>query len=353
MKINKSINQISFLSLAFIILSSCKDIEKQLDIAANRDLEAEMQEIVDKKAMPTAAELERKKVQDELKMQAKRDLEVAQEKLIQEKAQKELEAAKLEEEALQQKLKEEKEEEEKIAAQIAEIKRKQALQKEAWGQFIGTEYEEIEVAEGKVLKKAKATEVRATHVTFVHSAGIANVKFKDLSGTIRRKCRYDPELAELAKEKSIELQKRIQARLREGQKSESAVSKNTTSVKSSRPSGNKITSTNGSNKRTTEKAVRPSGSLKVRVVGVDTDGIKDHYYRGKSRRDGTKKIIEIKAYANVDATVEVVGVSQFSISAKQGVKKEVKLSGSKYTVILKDKKGNVLSTQKHNHKSGL
>ncbi len=103
--------------------------------------------------------------------------------------------------------------EEKLEAELAEITRKQKEQKQAWTKYIGTKYETIILNGGKTLKDAKASEVRATHVTFIHSTGIANVKFKDLNYSIRKACKYDPELAVLSRKKQAELQRQIKSRL--------------------------------------------------------------------------------------------------------------------------------------------
>ncbi len=142
----------------------------------------------------------------------KRKLKIAQEKKLKAE-QAALEKARLEQEQIDKAILAQ-EEEERLAAELAVIKEKQAEQKRAWTKYIGTKYDELKLPSGKVLIKATASEVRATHVTFEHNAGVANVKFYELSESIQRKCKYDPELAELAKKKEAELQRRIRAKIK-------------------------------------------------------------------------------------------------------------------------------------------
>jgi len=367
-----------FLKSSFVLIpaalflgTSCSEIDKQLEISENRDIEAEIRKEADMgpqlsnlspeelaarraKMAENRTKLEERRLKLEMENQLAAEKRSAQRnalteaqlkaKIAKEKLQAEADllALKIEEE----KAAAERAAEEKLQAEVAELKKKEEAQKIAWGSFIGTKYETLNLKNGKTLKDAKVTEVRATHVTFVHSSGIANVKFENLTYAIRRICKYDPKLAEVSRKKQIELQRNIKARMAAEKIAENdqliASEKSAKRLKQFESTykpvqGNSSTATNYDN-------VVPKGIVSVKTVAVSNNG--------SSRYNGTSKTIQVTAISNVPATLTTNSGSH-TLTPNVKFVTSFKTYYGKYSVTIRDKKGNILDQETHSRKTGL
>jgi len=315
-------------------------MDKQLEISEKRDLEAEINAIAEEQSRLTPKQRESIALKAQIK-QDKIDAEneaihAAEMAEIKQKEEAKLLALKIKEE----KAAAEKLAQEKLEAELADLTRKQEEQQVAWDAYIGTKYDTLELKDGKILKEAKATEVRATHVTFVHSTGIANVQFKDLSYAIRRVCKYDPELAEHSAKKQAELQRQIKSRLaaaaaRDAEEISNTETKTTYTAPSSTDNST-ITAPNYDN-------VIPRGNVSIKTIGTRNN---------RNYRLGSSKTIEASAISNVPAALTIGGISYELTPNIKLVRTHTSYDG-KYEVTLRDKKGRILDKESHNRKTGL
>ncbi len=273
------------IALSALIFTSCNN-EKNEVRSSNKSSPKSRAEAA--KKLKIQAELEKQQAEEKIAAEAEA------ERIAAEKEAEKIEAQKLADEELAEK---------QLQAELAELEIRTAAQKAAWANYIGTKYDTLKLENGKTLTNAKVSEVRPTHVTFMHSAGIANIKFIELSPSIRTTCKYDPELAAISKKKQAELQRKIRTNMAYRRIAQEKRAKSFTDKTSA--------NNNSSYKKeeTTKKEVRPFGSISVRIKNIDTDGIRDYGYKTRTRRDGLRKTIEISAYSNVPAILSVNGSS--------------------------------------------
>jgi len=156
----------------------------------------------------------------------------------------------------------------------AEIAARQMEQKIACNRYIGTQYDEFKLKSGRVLKSVSVSAANATTVSFMHSGGVATVKYDDLPEEIGVACKYDPELEQIMLEEERKNKKKF---------SNSSQLSSSNQVRKT----NYKKSTNSSKQSAPKKAVIPRGNIVVKVVGV---------------RYGNKDI-KVTGVANVDSTL--------------------------------------------------
>ena len=312
----KSINIILFV----VLLVSCKETPKAStgeDEAAKAAEQAELlrlKTLEEKKAKElalkaTLLEAENKRIATERELQLKRDQEAEK-----------VRAAK-----------------EKEAQRQAAILKKQKAQELACSKYIGTNYKTLELSGGKILTSVEVTRADAQSVSFMHSNGVATIKYADLPDRIRNECKYDPELAQLAKDKEKSAKKHYMAK--KSHKSKKSTPKKAKTYRSSTSNTGNVTK----KKPVDKKQVTPRGKITVKIVRV---------------RRGNKDI-EIKGIANVNATLHL-NDWYWRRYTKKNIKAGIPFThtwssvGSKYEVKLVDDNSGVnLDYESNSKKSGL
>lgn len=326
MKIYRSLVTLSILTFT---LTSCfeKEVTDNKDEARELRRQAELAELMKKKA-----ELDAKQAEEEARMEAQAKLEAQ-----------ELEAQRLaEEKELQRKLEEEKIAAEKEARRVAILERQHRKQKEACADYVGTQFEELNLLTGKTLKSVKVTNANHEYVSMMHSGGVANVKYADLPAEVGKACKYDTGLESWLTEKEA-LEAKSRAEAKAAALAEAGPKSTTRATSKSSPNMPRYSSAKNTGKAEPKAPVVPKGYIKVRIVRVKAGN----------------KTIEITGIANVDSTIYLNDYTwsryyNHQVAAGEKFTKVWSSVGSKYDVKLKaNSGGQILDREAHNKKSGL
>jgi len=303
--------------LPFTLLS-CKRSDSVSDEDAKA--KAEQQRLADeakiktKEANKKKVEMERLAAEEKKKLESEaREAEIQKLKLAEDKR---LEEDRIEKERLEQE------------AIITALRIKQKAAREL---YVGTKYESLTV-EGKEYKSLVVTKANDSHVSFMHSTGVANIKYTDLSEDIRKACVYDErtileEKPQVTRRPVAKVEKKKKA----GKKASSAAAKKAP-TKAPEP----------------KKKAPNHGGIKTRVVRMY-----QKYFPEYNRKFHVKDL-SVAVRANTEAKLYFNGSMVMNIPANKTMTfNGTSLPKGKYKLELKDTKGKTLDTETDGRKSGL
>ena len=326
-----SLKVILFCGLVPLLFVSCSEDEKMINDAQVRREKRKQEQ-------------KEKQQREELAIQLEKEKQIELAKLAEEEAKAKLlkENLLLAEQEAKQKIAEE-EEEERVRQEA--ILKRQHQQQLACQNYVNTEYDELVLIDGKVLKAAQVSAAGPVKVSFIHSNGVSRVRYSNLPKEIGEACLYNLELEQLELERIEAVEK---ARI---EKLATSVNQSRTQI-SKREKGESIFKRTPSRKtkvnKTPKVAIRSSGGVSSKVVRTYRK-----YYSPHGREYHFKDLV-IMAKANTKAYLYFNGRKVKTLEPNKLTRFEgtSKIKG-KYTVTLKDEKGKVLDSESDSRKSGL
>ncbi|MFC4991158.1 hypothetical protein [Rubritalea tangerina] len=227
-----------------------------------------------------------------------------------------------------------------VAAQKEREAKEQAKREFAWKQFKGTKYAELVVA-GKTYKDVTVLSANAHGIVVSYEHGGRKFKYQDLSEEIQKLCLFDQAHSDRIALAESERKQKMRIQYKESLASRSKTSSQQLQALKSQDQPQKPT-------RSKEEPKTSRGTITCRVTR------QYRKYEPSLRKEVHFKDLEVRAVANVPATLYINGKPRGSVQALSRQKFNV-TSGpyGKYTIELKDKSGKLLDSEKHNRKSGL